>query len=277
MAALKSMAKDFLDKCKKDEITVYAAQSSFFIVIAFFPFIMLLLTLIQLIPAVSKADVTEMMVTIMPDMLDSLVTGIINDLYTKSPRTVLSFSAIAALWSSSRGMLGIEQGMNRVNESPRERGYLIRRVLCTFYTLFFVAACIGSLLFLVFGNTIYSFITRRLPWLTAYADLIYSIRSSSLLLLLVIVFSCLYKWLPVRRFSFLSQIPGALLSTLGWVVFSKLYSIYIENFSNYSYMYGSLTAMVLLMLWLYFCICILFIGAELNFWLNRHFFAKGKC
>ena len=271
MIALIVHAKEIFDKYKKDEVTVYAAQSSFFIIIAFFPFIMLLLTLIQLIPAIQKSDVMELMVTIMPDMLDALVVGIIDDLYTKSPATIISLSAIAALWSASRGTLGIERGLNRVYESPMKRGYLVRRLISSGYTLLFIAACIGSLFLLVLGSSIYSFVVKWFPMLADFAELIYSLRSFAVLFILIIVFSGLYKWLPQKHHTLKSQMPGALFATLGWIVFSALFSIYFNNFSNYSYMYGSLTAVVVLMLWLYICICILFIGAEINYFLDKYF------
>ena len=90
MISLLIQGKRIFDKYKKDEVTVYAAQASFFIVISFFPFIMLLLTLIQFIPALNKSDVLELLVSIMPDKLDSQVIGIVDELYTKSPATVVS-------------------------------------------------------------------------------------------------------------------------------------------------------------------------------------------
>ena len=60
------------------------------------------------------------------------------------------------------------------------------------------------------------------------------------------------------------QLPGAIFAAVCWLLFSFGFSLYFSNFSNFSYMYGSLAAIVLLMFWLYFCICILFIGAEIN-------------
>ena len=84
MIDLLAHIKGIFDKYKKDEVTVYAAQASFFIVIAFFPFIMLLLTVIQLVPGVQKSDLLSLLVNIMPDMFDPLVISIINDLYTTS-------------------------------------------------------------------------------------------------------------------------------------------------------------------------------------------------
>lgn len=269
MISLLIQGKRIFDKYKKDEVTVYAAQASFFIVISFFPFIMLLLTLIQFIPAISKSDVLELLVSIMPDMLDSLVIGIVDELYTKSPATVVSLSAIVAIWSASRGMLGIERGLNRVYESPQPRGYIIRRLICSGYTVLFVAACVASLLLLVLGGSIQRLIIRLFPVVSAFTRYVISFRSFLALTVLVIVFTGLYTLVPVRSHSMKSQLPGALFSTLGWIVFSGLFSIYFNNFSNYSYMYGSLTAVVVLMLWLYICICILLIGAELNYHLER--------
>lgn len=262
--------KQIFDKYKKDEITVYAAQASFFIVISFFPFIMLLLTLIQLIPGINKSDLLTVLVAIMPDMLDALVVGIVDDLYTKSPGTVVSITAIAAVWSAARGMMGIERGLNRVYESPGKKGYVIRRLICSGYTLLFIVACIASLLLLVLGGSLQRMMNTWFPVLSQAVTFLFNLRSFATLWLLIFIFTGLYTLVPVRKHTMRSQLPGALFSTAGWIIFSALFSIYFNNFSNYSYMYGSLTAIVVLMLWLYICICILLIGAEINFFLEQH-------
>lgn len=270
MISLIVHGKEIFDKYKKDEVTVYAAQASFFIVIAIFPFIMLLLTLIQLIPGINKSDLLAILVAVMPDMLDSLMVGIVDDLYTKSPATIVSITAITALWSAARGMLGIERGLNRVYESPQKRGYVIRRLICAGYTILFIIACIGSLLVLVLGTSIQRFIVKWLPMISHFTGYLLSLRPLVALWLLIVIFTGLYTYVPVRKHSLRSQVPGALFSTVGWIIFSYLFSIYFSNFSNYSYMYGSLTAIVVMMLWLYICICILLIGAEINYHLERY-------
>jgi len=262
--------KEIFDKYKKDEVTVYAAQASFFIVISLFPFTMLLLTLIQLIPGINKSDLLAILVAIMPDMLDSLMVGIVDDLYTKSPATIVSITAITALWSAARGMLGIERGLNRVYESPQKRGYVIRRLICSGYTILFIIACIGSLLVLVLGTSIQRFLVKWLPVISHVTGYLLSLRPLVALWLLIVIFTGLYTFVPVRKHSLRSQVPGALFSTVGWILSSYLFSIYFNNFSNYSYMYGSLTAVVVMMLWMYICICILLIGAEINYHLERY-------
>ncbi len=252
-------------KYKEDEITVYAAQASFFIVLSFFPFIMLLLTLIQFIPQVGKSDLLAILVRIMPDMLDALVISIVDDLYIKSPGTILSITALLALWSSARGIMSIEQGLNRIYEIPTRRGYFVRRLICSFYTLVFMVVCIVSLVLLVFGTALQNLIIRWIPVIGSLINHIISLRTLLAIALFLVCFVGLYTILPQKKQDPWNQLPGAVFTAVGWVLFSYLFSIYFNNFSNFSYMYGSLTAIVLLMLWLYICICILFIGAELNY------------
>ena len=251
-------------KYVKDEITVYAAQASFFLVLSFFPFIMLLLTLIQFIPSVNKSDLQMILVQIMPDMLDALILGIVDDLYLKSPGTMLSLTALLALWSAARGMMGIERGLNRIYGSTRKRGYLLRRFICTGYTFLFMIVCAVSLVLLVFGSSIQALFIRIFPFLETITRHVISFRSLLAITLFLFAFVLLYTIVPSSKQDPWQQLPGALFAAVCWLLFSFGFSLYFSNFSNYSYMYGSLAAVVLLMLWLYFCICILFIGAEIN-------------
>ncbi|MCD8225539.1 MAG: YihY/virulence factor BrkB family protein [Clostridiales bacterium] len=257
------------ERFSRDEITVYAAHASFFIVIAAVPFMMILLTLIQFIPQVGKSDLLELLVRLMPDMLDSLIVSIIDDLYVKSPATIISITALLALWSASRGMMGIERGLNRVYGTDNHRGYILRRLICTGYTFVFMIACLISLILIVLGSGIQNIILSVLPVLGNLVQSIISFRALLSMALLLLCFIGLYSVLPSRRQDPWQQVPGALFSTAGWMIFSYLFSVYFTHFSNFSYMYGSLTAIFLLMLWLYFCICILFLGAEINVFLER--------
>lgn len=268
----------FIIQCRKiaekfirDEMTVYAAQASFFIVMAAFPFIMMLMTVVQLIPNLSARDVESTILALIPDVrqVAPLVQNIIIDLYTKSPATVLSVTIVVALWSASKGMQGVERGLNRAYECPIQRNYLVSRLVNMGYTLLFLLTCILSLLFLVFGDSIQSFLDNTFPIAADVAKNILSTRSFLAIVLLVACFTGLYTYLPHRHLLARRQLPGALFSTFGWMLFSYGFSVYFNFFSRFSYMYGSLTAIILLMLWIYFCICILFLGAEINCHLDR--------
>lgn len=263
--------KEINDKYNRDEMTVYAAQASFFSIIAAFPFLMLLLALVQFIPPITKANLLQLVITVVPNTLEmnSVIVNVIDDLYTTTPVAVLSVSALAALWSSSRGMLSIEKGLNRVFGQQKKRGYLMTRIICTGYTIVFMIICILSLVLLVLGNSIQNFLYRHFPVIGEITQYIITFRSM-LILILTVCFALVYTYVPSKKQHFLRQFPGAVFSTVGWISFSFIFSIYFNNFGNFSVTYGGLTAIVLLMLWLYTCICILFFGAEINYFYSEY-------
>ena len=261
MIGLILRGKQIYDKFSKDEMTVYAAQASFFTIIAAFPFIMLLMAMIQLIPTITKSNLLQVITSLVPANLKSLVFGVVENIYTNSPATVLSVTAIAAIWSASRGMLSIERGLNRVFGKQKKRNYVVTRMICAGYTIIFMLICILTLVLLVLGSSIQGFVEHHFPVVAEITHYVISFRT----VLLTICFTFLYTYVPEKKQHFKKQLPGAIFSTLGWIAFSFAFSIYFNNFSNFSVMYGSLTAIVLLMLWLYVCICILFLGAEINY------------
>lgn len=263
--------RQIYNKYSNDEITVYAAQASFFIIIAAFPFIMVLLALIQFIPSLTKANLLQLIVALVPNTLemDSVIISVIDDLYINSPVTALSLSAVTAVWSASKGMLSIERGLNRVFGQQKKRNYIATRVVAAGYTVVFMVICILTLVLLVLGSSIQNFINHHFPVLAEITG--YAITFRTLLIfILMLCFMALYTYVPAKNQRFFKQLPGAVFSTIGWMGFSFGFSIYFNNFSNFSVMYGSLTAIVLLMLWLYMCICILFLGAEINSYYSRY-------
>lgn len=263
--------KQIADKYSDDEMSVYAAQASFFIILAAFPFLMLLLSLIQLIPMVTESDLLALVVQLVPDTLDALVVSVIDSLYSDSPMAILSVTAITTLWSAARGMLSIERGLNRVHGITARRNYIVRRLICSGYTVAFSVMCVLCLVFLVFGDILQRQLMRRIPAMLHFNFLVLPVRGLVSLAILFVFFLALYTVLPHRTIHVKSQVPGALFSSVGWALFSMVFSVYFRYFGNYTVTYGSLTAAILLMLWLYFCICIIFLGAEIN-WFSEQFF-----
>ena len=155
--------KRVYDKFAEDEMTVYAAQVSFFIILSVVPFIMLLLTAVQMIPSISNARFMELIVGLVPVDYKSLAFRVVNDLSLKSPATMISVTAVTALWSAGRGMFSVARGLNRVNGHGEKRWYVINRLICSGYTIVFILVCILSLGLLVFGNMIQAFMVSRFP------------------------------------------------------------------------------------------------------------------
>ena len=270
--------KQIYDKFAADEMTVYAAQASFFTIIAAFPFIMLLLTVVQIVPSVSQGELMEFILALVPVGYKSVAFRVISDLSLKSPATMISVTAVTALWSSSRGMMSIAKGLNRVQGKVEKRWYIVKRLICAGYTIVFILVCVLSLGLLVFGTTIQNFVLRQFPLIARVTQHIISLRTLQALAFFMFVFAGIYTYVPDRKLSLKSQLPGAMFTTAGWILFSMAFSLYFKLFggNNFSYMYGSLTAIVLLMLWLYGCICVLFFGAELNYYLEIYRSEEGK-
>ena len=261
--------KQIYDKFVRDEITVYAAQASFFIVLSSVPFIILLLTVLQFVPAVQQSDLLYLLSRLLPIEVQPLVYTIIGEIYFKSSAALLSVSSIVTLWSAARGMQGIERGLNRIIGCPKRRGYVISRLINSGYTIVFMAVCAMSLALLVFGTVLQNLALRFLPFLRFLSPYLISLRSILSLIILAVFFTGLYTFLPYEKMRLKSQLPGAVFSTVCWILFSFAFSLYFKYFSRFSTMYGSLASVAVLMLWLYFCICILFMGAEINFHLSR--------
>jgi membrane protein len=181
-----------------------------------------------------------------------------------SSGTLISITAITALWSAGKGFFAIMKGMNSVYEINETRKSIFLRLLSTIYTLIFAILLIASMVLLVFGNRLYIWIEQKFPVLKDLALLIISLRTIVGLIILLVFFLFIYVVIPNRKTRFINELPGALVSAGGWMAFSYAFSYYIDHYSNYASMYGSLTAIVLFMLWMYCCMYILFIGAEIN-------------
>jgi len=261
--------KEISNKLSKDNITGYAAQSCFYITLSFFPFIMLLLTLIRFLP-VKYDTIISILNEISPPQLHSFLDGIVKELFEKSSLTLTSVTAVATIWASGKGIMSLMQGLNSIYGIKETRNFLVQRLIATFYTLIFLIIIVFSLVVLVFGNQLLRFITIKLPNI---AFITYAFMNQKYLIfpsVLMLFFLCLYIFIPNRRkTSIFNEFPGALIAAVGWFLFSYFYSLYVNNTPNFSYMYGSLTTFVFALVWLYCCMIILFFGAEINTFIHH--------
>ena len=180
-------------------------------------------------------------------------------------------SAVFTLWSAGKGIQALTNGVNAIYHVKETRNYVMMRIRSAFYTLIFIAAVTGSLLLLVFGNSIQKLLEKYIPMIGRIAGYIIGMRTVISLAVLCVVFLLIYKVLPNRRASLKSQLPGAMISALAWSLFSLGFSVYLDVFHGLSSMYGSLTTTVLVMLWMYFCMYIVLIGAEINAYFEERF------
>ncbi len=258
----------FFQKVGKDGAGAYASDTTLFIIVSFFPFLMCLLTLLQFLPF-TQNELMDVVRNFVPSQVADIIGGLVNELYS-STSLLLSITIIMTLWTASRGILGIYRGLNKIYETNETRTYLQLRLRVMVFTLVFIAMLLMLLGLYVFGGLIKNWLTQEFPILmkNKYTDLVVNLRSIIGIIILMVFFLVMYCFIPNRRANFFREIPGALLASFGWVAFSYFYSFYINNLSNMTATYGSLTAIVLCIIWLHACMNIFFLGAEVNMWLT---------
>ena len=262
--------KSFLDWVNEMHIPLHAAYTGFFLVLAIFPALMLLLGFLRY-TGLHVRTLTELVADVVPQALMPIARRLILSAYQNSSGMVLSISAVTAWWSASSGMYGLLRGMNSIYGVRESRSWLRTRLYSMFYTLGFMVALILSLLVEVFGEKLLSYWPAR--WAPGVVEDMLNLHFFVLLGLETFLFAAMYTVLPNRNNKIVESLPGAMLAAVGWQIFSDLYSVYVEYFTGYSNIYGSVYAVAVSMLWLYCCICILFCGGVLNAYLQD---ADGK-
>lgn len=261
------VVKRIVNRFHNDNLTAYSAQSAFFLFISFFPFLMLILNLMQYLPF-SFDSLNQSENEFLSSKLVAIISSVITDATHSSQGAFISITTVAALWAASKGVVAVVRGLDSVFGTTEKRGYVKVRLLSLFYTLVFIATLIITLILIVFGNSILNAIAEYSPLMTDFTQLLRVLRWVFTLCALTLFFLIVYTIVPERKTKFKSELPGAVLSAAGWIGFSYLFSFYIDNIANYSNIYGSLTAVVILMLWVYACMLILFFGAEFNNFLS---------
>lgn len=245
------------------QIPLYAANASFFIVLAVFPALLLLLGLLQYTP-LEVERLGEMLQGLLPEALLAGAEEIILLTYDHTSGTAVGISAMTVLWSASRGIYGILTGLNAIYGVSEDRGYFYTRFISVVYTFAFLLILLLTLALHIFGTGLLAFLRRAShPFLRFLLGII-DFRFFLLLFLQTMIFTAMFMALPNRRNRFWESLPGALLASSGWLVFSNLYSIYVEHFAKLTNVYGSVYAVALSMLWLYCCMAIVFYGGALN-------------
>ena len=252
--------RGFMKRLNEDHVGAYAAQSAYFILLSFIPFVLLVVTLVKYTP-LTRDDVYSVLINMLPTEFQNYVGGIVNEIFYQS---VMPITIITTLWSAGKGIAALTNGLNSIYHVTETRNYIINRLRGMAYTLIFAAAFLTSLVLLVFGTRIQNKLTEHLPMVARVTSSIMGMRTLITTGVLAVLFLVLYKCIPNRKASFKSQCPGALISSLAWSIFSLAFSMYLDIALAASNMYGSLTMIVFIMIWMYFCMWILLIGAEIN-------------
>ena len=263
---------EFAGRVTNDHIAAYAAMSSFFFVLAMIPIILLLLTIVRFTP-VTKADTMTAVMTVFPDSVTSLITSIVNQVYNQS-MSIIPITIIVALWSAGKGVLAINSGLNVVYRCRETRNYFYLRIRSTIYTLMFILMIIVMLVLSVFGDSLAVWVNGRFPFLIPITNVIMSWRTVFTVAVMFVFMTLVYKYMPNRKSRMKREYIGSIFSIVYWMVLSYIFSVYLDIFTGFSTMYGSMATLILIMMWLYFGMYGILMGSEINQMLEDHRQAK---
>ena len=251
------------------QIPLHAANTGFFLILSLFPALVLLLSIIRYTP-LDVHSLLGFLEGIIPEALLPEVELLVVSTYENTSGAVVSLSAATALWSASRGIYGLITGLNTIYQVTEHRSFLQVRLLSVLYTFAFLLVLLLTLVLHVFGTGLLELMAgSSIPFFRFLSGVV-DLRFFLLVFLQTALFSAMFMALPNRKNSLGDSLPGAFLASIGWLVFSHLFSLYVEFFPTYSRIYGSVYAVALSMLWLYCCISIVFYGGVLNRILMDH-------
>lgn len=258
------LQKDLRRSVNEAEVGTYASGAAFFLFLSLIPMIMVVSSMLPH-DLVDKKDLVNISQAVIPERIYSFLLGIV-DSYHGNNVALLSVSALVAVWSASKGVLALIRGLNHIYEAEESRGYILLRLKAAFYTLFLLLAILLSAGILVFGNTLAGWIMPSGGVAVKVWRMFGGIRHIFVAGMISMVFCTMYRVLPNNQLSWKEHYPGAVFTSVFWTLYSFGFSVYIDYFGGFS-MYGSLTTIVIVMIWLYFCMYIFFCGALVNKWI----------
>lgn len=260
------IVKDLVNLAKRfsaDDVLALASQLSYSLLLAFFPFLIFLLTLAGFSP-INGSDVLFVIKQILPENAFSLIQNTIIEVFDTRNKNLLSISLLITIWTASSGFNAVIKGLNKAYDEDEKRSYIkvqLVAILCTFGLTFVI---ILTVVLLVFGEMLWM---AGIKWMGFPMELKYLwdlIRYVIILLSMIFIFAALYHFTPSRRLHWKDVMPGALFSTAGWLIASFGFAFYVNNFGNYSKVYGSIGAVIILLTWLFITSIVIILGGEVN-------------
>jgi len=254
-------------KIRDNEIMPLATQLTYRLVFSLFPFLIFLISLVGFFDW--DADVLLNTVSdLFPEQIAAQINEIIHQVVDTRNPSIMSTSLIMYLFTVSNGFRAVMRGINRAYGYNDNRKSILRWIYCTILVMVLAVAIIISMLVVVFGDSIYELVTRFVytgPWLTVifgFAGVLVVIAIMLATIMLIYRLSC------AKPQSFIELLPGAIITIAVWAISSAAFNFWINNFSSYSLIYGSIASIFITMLWLNIISTVILIGAQVNALIN---------
>ncbi|MDD4343680.1 MAG: YihY/virulence factor BrkB family protein [Eubacteriales bacterium] len=249
----------------KNDIPGTSAQMSYYLVMAFFPFIIFLITTLSY-SNLFEYSLPDFLARIMPENTADFLINIIDELLEARSGSLLSVSMLTTIFFASKGVNAIIIGINRSFLVTENRGFFKKTAISFIFTILFAFSINFLFIFIIMGQVITELVVNFLGITDFSAQLWGLIRIGITLGFIFLVISFVYIYFPnlKPRLKIKDVIWGSIFSTLFWLISSFLFSFYVNNFSNYTLIYGSIAGIIVFLLWLFISSIILLTGAEIN-------------
>lgn len=253
---------DVLNRFKNHHIESFASQIAFYMLLSIFPFLILLLMFLTNL-SVSYADQMVYLYRIIPDAASSIIKDYL-DYSQQFSNSVFSPILIVSIWMSSNGVIAMMKAVNVAYDLEETRNYLVRKILAIICTLMFLVLIIVALVTPNLGMQFMNFIRKYIDIPEMNIKLFNTIKLVFSVGIFIFVLGSLYFVLPNKKVTFKEVLPGTIFSFFGLALISNLFAYFVQEFSQYSLVYGGLAAIIILLIWLFLCGLILMIGGEIN-------------
>lgn len=252
-------------RTKQHQMNAFAAQIAYFFVLSFFPLVIFLLSMISSLN-LDYEVVIGLLERVLPDNIRDVLPEVISNTLSTKGISVISISGIAMLYSSSRAVGALQRAINTSYEVVETRHFIKVKLIGMLYTFLFTLIIILSLMI---PDLIIQAVTMVSKWLSFnlnnhFLNWMQYLRNLLLITTFVVVIVTIYAFLPNKKMHLRNIVPGAIFAILGSLLTNYIFSKIVVAMTDYSILYGSLSAIIAFMIWVYSLSTILILGAEIN-------------
>jgi len=252
----------------KDDLFAMAGQLTYKMLMAFFPFLIFLISLLGFINIDRYYWLNELF-SVMPDGTVSVLDGFYNEVITTRSVGVLSASLLVSLYNASSGFFVVIRCVNLTYGYKSCRNFIVNQLISIILVFMFALSLTSMLFLMIFNDKIYYYTTQFIP-ATPLLKLLFTFLGFLISVgVLLITTMMIYKLSNCQKPRLKSVMPGAMATVALWIVCSKVFNIYVNNFSRLSHIYGSIAGVFILIMWLNLISTSLLLGSEINSTLDK--------
>ncbi len=261
---IKWFIERMIKRYSSHNLSTLSAYMAYYWVLAFFPFLIFIISLLTY-TNLPTGIFLEYVSDIVPNSLVPVIESTITQFVMNRSTALLSVGGLITLWSAGTAVNALIHGIHNAYNSKYVRPFIISRIVAVGYTVLLALLIIFMMVGLIFGNRVGDYLFSILDMNKGiFMPLWNMARLVMPFIALVTVVYIMYRFVPRKYIKYKNIWPGVIFTSVGWYLFSLIFSIYVDNYSKYNQLYGSIGSVFILLIWLYGSCTLLLLGAEIN-------------